>query len=52
MTNQTFLILQVSDKLFDEINWLTVHSLKAVAVSLFYVHLYGSCQVNVGNVCL
>jgi hypothetical protein len=29
------LFTQVSDKLFDEINWLTVHSLKAVSVSQF-----------------
>jgi len=29
-----FLADQVADKLFDEINWLTVHSLKAVSVSI------------------
>ena len=30
----------VSDKLFDEINWVTVHSLKSVAVSLLLKLVY------------
>ena len=30
----------VSDKLFDEINWVTVHSLKSVAVSLLFKLVY------------
>ena len=43
---------QVSDKLFDEINWLTVHSLKAVSVSCDLVHCLSHIYKLICNISL